>query len=207
VTRSERVRRLVDGELDAVEAAALRAEAARDPALAAEIEAALDVVDALRAAPAPPVPDDLVDGAVLRAVQRAHAAPPRRRALPRLHLHPAAWVGLGAAAALALALWARRPSAPPPEEAAPAPRRVEFALPAEGARTVAVAGDFNEWRTDATVLRDDDGDGVFVGAAELPPGSHAYMFVVDGERWVSDPYATNFRDDGFGHRNAIVRVD
>jgi 1,4-alpha-glucan branching enzyme len=79
-------------------------------------------------------------------------------------------------------------------------------LPANGARSVTVAGDFNGWKTDVTTLADDDGDGVFVGVVELPPGSYAYMFVVDGRDWVPDPYADSFQDDGFGNRNAVLRL-
>ena len=80
-------------------------------------------------------------------------------------------------------------------------------LPAIGARSVVVAGDFNEWRTDATPLVDDDGDGVFVGTVSLARGTYDYMFVVDGERWVPDPYASQYRDDGFGQHNAVLRLD
>jgi len=222
VSPAERVRRLVDGELDAVQAAALRADAERDPALAAELRAALEVQEALRSFEAPEVPDDLVDGAVLRAVRHraeldAAPAPFWRRARSRLarpRLHPALWVGLGAVITVALFALAPRSSTPvaaPETEAEAQPESgealVRFVLPAEGARTVAVAGDFNGWRTDDAVLEDPEGDGVFVGALRVPSGSYAYMFVVDGERWVSDPYATNYREDGFGHRNAILRVD
>lgn len=84
---------------------------------------------------------------------------------------------------------------------------VRFVLPAHGAHAVAVAGDFNRWQPQDASLRDDDGDGVFVGTLRLLPGTYAYMFVVDGERWVSDPYATNVRDDGFGHQNAVLRIN
>jgi 1,4-alpha-glucan branching enzyme len=84
---------------------------------------------------------------------------------------------------------------------------VRFVMPAEGATSVAVAGDFNAWQTDAIYLEDEDGDGVFVGTLRLPPGTYAYAFVLDGERWVADPFASNFRDDGFGTRNAVLRID
>ncbi|HJL20113.1 MAG TPA: isoamylase early set domain-containing protein [Sandaracinaceae bacterium LLY-WYZ-13_1] len=84
---------------------------------------------------------------------------------------------------------------------------VRLMFPAEDARSVAVAGDFNGWATDETYLEDPEGDGVFVGTLRVPPGSYAYMFVVDGERWVTDPTAVNHRDDGFGNRNAVLRVD
>ncbi len=84
---------------------------------------------------------------------------------------------------------------------------VRLVVPASGAHTVAVAGDFNEWRTDDTFLEDPEGDGVFVGTLRLQPGSYGYMFVIDGERWVTDPYAANHRDDGFGNENAVLRID
>lgn len=84
---------------------------------------------------------------------------------------------------------------------------VRFVLPAKGAVSVAVAGDFNDWRANAAPLGDPDGDGTFTGTLHLPVGSHAYMFVVDGERWIPDPYAETFRDDGFGNRNAVLRID
>lgn len=84
---------------------------------------------------------------------------------------------------------------------------VRFMLPAAGASSVAVVGDFNAWQLDAVRLDDSDGDGVFAGTLLLPRGSYGYMFVIDGERWTTDPHATNFRDDGFGQRNAVIRVN
>jgi len=32
------------------------------------------------------------------------------------------------------------------------------------------------------------------------------MFVVDGARWVADPAALAFEDDGFGGRNSLLIV-
>jgi hypothetical protein len=93
----------------------------------------------------------------------------------------------------------------PVEEAREVP--VRFVLPAEGARSVAVAGDFNGWQVGEVALTDPEGDGVFAATVWLRPGTYAYMFVVDGERWVTDPYASNFRDDGFGQKNAVLRID
>lgn len=94
-------------------------------------------------------------------------------------------------------------------EAAAQPREVpvRFVLPVEEADWVAVAGDFNDWAVDKLRLEDPDGDGVFVGTAWLRPGTYDYMFVVDGERWVTDPYASNHRNDGFGQQNAVLRID
>lgn len=77
-----------------------------------------------------------------------------------------------------------------------------------GARSVEVVGSFNDWTRGKLDLKDDDHDGVWDGAAILPAGQHEYMFVVDGERWVADPLAGRYVDDGFGagQQNSLLVV-
>ena len=75
-----------------------------------------------------------------------------------------------------------------------------------GARSVEVVGSFTDWRPGAVVLRDDDHDGIWRASIVLPVGQHEYMFVVDGERWVTDPLAGRYVDDGFGRQNALLFV-
>jgi hypothetical protein len=75
-----------------------------------------------------------------------------------------------------------------------------------GAKTVEVVGSFTDWRAGAVVLRDDDHDGIWRVSVVLPVGQHEYMFVVDGERWVTDPLAGRYVDDGFGRQNALLFV-
>lgn len=82
---------------------------------------------------------------------------------------------------------------------------VHFVLLAPGARSVAVAGDFNDWNPGKGVLADSDGKGRFAATLNVPRGSHGYMFLVDG-RWVTDPAAGEVRPDGFGNTNAILRI-
>jgi hypothetical protein len=82
---------------------------------------------------------------------------------------------------------------------------VRFTLTAQGARQVAVAGDFNDWDPGRTQLINQDGQGTFAGTLRLPPGAHEYMFVVDGQ-WVTDPSAAERRPDGFGRTNAVLRL-
>jgi hypothetical protein len=93
---------------------------------------------------------------------------------------------------------------PSADQAAPAVV-VRFTLVAAGARTVAVAGDFNGWDPQGTSLVDQDGRGTFAGSVRLSPGAHEYMFVVDGQ-WVTDPAASERRPDGFGRTNAVLRL-
>ena len=40
----------------------------------------------------------------------------------------------------------------------------------------------------------------------LPAGEHLFMFVADGNRWITPPLADDFVDDGFGSRNGVVIV-
>ena len=82
---------------------------------------------------------------------------------------------------------------------------VQFALEAPGASSVAVAGDFDGWEG-SSVLEDVDGDGIWTGRIPVRPGVHAYMFLVDGSTWVTDPRADRYAEDGFGNRNAILAV-
>jgi hypothetical protein len=75
-----------------------------------------------------------------------------------------------------------------------------------GARSVDVVGSFTNWRPGTIRLHDEDNDGIWRGSVVLPVGQHEYMFVVDGERWVVDPLAGRYVDDGFGRQNALLIV-
>jgi len=113
-------------------------------------------------------------------------------------------VGLSAAAIVAALVVGRTsvPSMGPGQEAV---IYVQFALDAPGARSVAVAGDFDGWMGSHT-LEDVDGDGIWTGRVPLQPGVHAYMFLVDESTWMTDPRAQRYAEDGFGNRNAILAV-
>ncbi len=82
---------------------------------------------------------------------------------------------------------------------------VQFVLRAPEASSVALAGDFNGWRP-TIVLQDPSGEGVWTARVPLRPGVHEYMFVIDGSRWVTDPLAERYSDDGFGNRNAVLAI-
>jgi len=69
---------------------------------------------------------------------------------------------------------------------------------------VHVAGDFNAWDDASTPMRR-VGD-VWTTTLVLPPGEYEYMFVENGDRWVSDPLALRERPDGFGGTNAVLDV-
>jgi hypothetical protein len=77
-----------------------------------------------------------------------------------------------------------------------------------GAHSVEVVGSFNDWSRGALHLHDENHNGIWHGSAVLPAGQHEYMFVVDGERWVKDPLAGRYVDDGFGsgQENSVIFV-
>jgi 1,4-alpha-glucan branching enzyme len=70
---------------------------------------------------------------------------------------------------------------------------------------VAVVGDFNGWNPDANVMTA-DARGVWTTTVPLPPGRHAYAFVVDGTVWVTDPRAPVVRDPDYGRDQSVVLV-
>jgi hypothetical protein len=68
-------------------------------------------------------------------------------------------------------------------------RLVRLMFDAPDARRVAVAGDFNRWDADATLLAHEEGSRRWSVTLALRDGEHRYAFVVDGTRWVPDPRA------------------
>src|SRR5262245_42758670 len=84
-------------------------------------------------------------------------------------------------------------------------RLVQFVLSAPKASQVTVVGDFNQWDPAATPMVRREG-GAWTAAIPVAPGRHVYAFIVDGDRWVSDPAAPLAPEDGFGIRNSVIVV-
>lgn len=82
---------------------------------------------------------------------------------------------------------------------------VRFVIAAPGAQSVSLAGDFNGWSRNATPLEDVDGQGQWSVTLPLTPGRHEYAFLVDGQRWMADPFAAEARDE-FGQVSSVLRV-
>lgn len=226
---NERVRRFLDGELDAAEAGEVLHAVADDPE-ARELLRLEYLLNSLfgRVAEDVAVPAGFSDR-VMQALQPA-AAPvpsPARRLLeglreawgllvaPRpLALRPVYAVVTGLLILVGVGLFAPRtggeqtvPAAVPLARAsAPADGAVlmRFLLVDDTASTVAVAGDFTDWEPVALTAQQVEGQTVWSGVVPVVRGEHRYMFVVDDEEWVTDPLATVQRDDGFGNRNAIL---
>lgn len=76
---------------------------------------------------------------------------------------------------------------------------VQFRLEAPQAQSVELAGSFTDWAPDYEMT--ESAPGVWTAMVPLDPGVHDYTFVVDGERWIPDPYAPTV-DDDFGGKNS-----
>ena len=192
----EDVQRYLDGELTVEELPdQLRGKAAA-------WEALLDDVRMTAASGAPA----WLEPRVLKAVEVA-SVPAWRRGVrwlmqPRtIRVAPAPAFAALAVRALAIALpWTVGPSASPGDDTV----YVQLFLEAPSASSVAIAGDFNSWAP--LELEDMDGDGVWSARLAVSPGVYEYMFVLDGTRWVTDPHAERYSDDGFGNRNAVLAI-
>jgi hypothetical protein len=75
------------------------------------------------------------------------------------------------------------------------------------ASKVSVIGSFNNWRADRSVMWYSPDAQAWILEAQLPPGDHEYLFLVNGKQLVPDPNAPMTSDDGFGNRNSIVFVN
>jgi 1,4-alpha-glucan branching enzyme len=68
--------------------------------------------------------------------------------------------------------------------------RTKFLMYAPEAKTVSVAGTFNNWRVDANPLTRDP-DGTWRTSLALAPGRYEYKFIIDG-KWCCEPAPTDY---------------
>jgi len=83
---------------------------------------------------------------------------------------------------------------------------VRFVFLAPNARSVALAGDFNNWSVGHTMMRRVSPSGLWTVDVPLHPGRYTYTFVVDGTRWVPDPSAPREIGDDFGAPSSVLAV-
>lgn len=86
--------------------------------------------------------------------------------------------------------------------------KVTFELPADavnGAKTVALAGEFNGWDTNAQALKKQK-DGSYKATVELPVGGeYQFRYVLDGTTWTNDSAADKYVASGVsGEENSVV---
>ncbi len=73
-------------------------------------------------------------------------------------------------------------------------------IPGGAAKSVAVAGDFSQWKP---VAMKKQKDGSFMANLALPAGSYEYKFVIDGQ-WVVDPDNSKWALNPYGTLNSVV---
>jgi hypothetical protein len=88
----------------------------------------------------------------------------------------------------------------------PSLREVEIVFYAPGARSVSLAGDFNDWDTRSHAMKVGPG-GTWRLSLHLPPGLYQYNFYIDNLNWAEEPGAQALVNDGFGGRNALLLVE
>jgi 1,4-alpha-glucan branching enzyme len=81
---------------------------------------------------------------------------------------------------------------------------VQFRIAYPGAASVAVAGDWNGWSATADPMV--RAGSVWSLVRRLPPGEHAFMYVVDGALWLTPRNVLETAPDGFGGENGTILV-
>lgn len=83
---------------------------------------------------------------------------------------------------------------------------MHFSLYAPQANSIILVGDFNGWGSDSEISLKPVGNGTWGVTTPLPSGRYQYAFLVDGQRWVTDPNAEQHINDDFGRQNAVVTI-
>ncbi len=73
------------------------------------------------------------------------------------------------------------------------------------AKNVQLAGDFNDWQPDKSIITERDEDGMWFKAISLEPGKYEYRLIIDG-KWKEDPNSVEYIVNDFGEKNSILRV-
>lgn len=84
--------------------------------------------------------------------------------------------------------------------------RLVFYFHDDWAKTVALAGDFNQWDTTQTPFTRNE-KGVWRAEIDLlPAGKFRYKIVIDGNRWIEDPSNGLKESDGYNGFNSILNI-
>lgn len=80
-----------------------------------------------------------------------------------------------------------------------------IAIKEGGAKTIAIAGSFNDWSATTHIMKRNDSLGIHELCVRLPAGKFSYRLVVDGV-WQNDPHNPNTEPNPFGEVNNIGYV-
>ena len=91
-----------------------------------------------------------------------------------------------------------------PAPAAQGATGASFTYVDPAAKSVSIAGEFNQWSATANPMQKDS-QGIWTATILLKPGKYLYKLVVDGT-WKPDPLSPDGADDGFGTKNSVKVV-
>jgi chromosome partitioning protein len=83
-------------------------------------------------------------------------------------------------------------------------RAIKFVTLYPRAKTVQIAGDFNNWQPQQTIMKSAQ-NGKWELELALAPGKYRYRMVIDGQ-WQQDPFNENTELTPFGEYNSILEV-
>jgi len=85
--------------------------------------------------------------------------------------------------------------------------QVQFRLEAPDASTVSLAADFTNWSTKGYELTRQNSSDVWIITVPLRKNRiYTYNFVIDGERWIADPAAGFYLEDGLGGLTSFITL-
>ncbi len=206
----EIMHKIFDGDAVEEERAALSRDIEADPALREEFGSLVNAVRVLEQSERREPPASFTADVMRRLPRKSPSALERLRVflfggrILRWNVASAAALVLIAAAVLLLVRMQREAVPPAARIAAGSEVTVPLTFHAPLAHSVAVAGEFNKWKTDADLMARTDG--AWSIKLRLKPGVYSYSFIVDGKTWVADPRAQTYAVDGFGSRNGVMRV-
>lgn len=230
------VRRFIDGDLSDAEVQSALHHIADDPEARSLLQFELQMTQDLAASRAPEPASDFAARTVeqLDETSSSPSSLPHRlrdwweavtRPLVTIPVRPAHTLAtLAVVLVVGWLAWTPTPSSSPPvtgpvssssvQPAATSPSQssaagtvwTRFVYTNDAADSVAVAGDFSQWEPVPLSPHTVDGKTVWTGLVPVSRGEHEYQFVIDGERWVTDPLAPVTQDDGFGAKNAVLKL-
>jgi 1,4-alpha-glucan branching enzyme len=84
-------------------------------------------------------------------------------------------------------------------------KKIQFDFSSSEAETVHLAGDFNNWDSQAIPLKKDK-KGMWKTSINLKPGRYEYRFLVDGN-WENGASCSGCVPNGFGGKNCVRIVE
>ena len=85
--------------------------------------------------------------------------------------------------------------------------RIEFYTYIANAKSVSLAGDFNNWKQDEVILKPFKDDIWRVELPLLPPGEYEYKFCIDNQWWQEDVSNAYRVPDGYGGWNSVFKIN